>query len=489
MSATATLETCASNSLGWSQNVPRSAHSYNGTRISTTEFQTVASQIAMECQYAADVQTTFNNYATIMNYVFTESSVAINQLSTDVALSSATGQSQSLSAVPAQVISGMAYTLLSASKDPAAGVLANLMMTGVNSAVAANPNSSLKAPLATTVGTLYSDLEGQFAILTQQESNGENAILEDWGRLSVVGPLTEKTGYNGLGLTTTEMDTIETQALKGYSLAVMQQLMPAGGNVLRSFVATSEPNSMTSIPSDDVYSYESFGALPPGPGNWIYVFEPDGTDVNGTTSTGSYPDSQVMQTDIQGNGANMFEFFNALNGWAGMSQSALGTQNLGCSSQVTTLFNATPTDLSVIATPNKGNLATPGYDFNPGELTPGLTSAATYELRPYGYLPLYTSAGTSEQDNNVGMSLAVAIYDEGFSSQSAVAEFTLAASTVNEGACKLGGSGDSGVLGPLGVSHISVQDGYSFSPSAFSLKQATANLPGGMWVTVFNTNN
>ena len=41
-----------------------------------------------------------------------------------------------------------------------------------------------------------------------------------------IGPLTGVTGYNGLGLSTTDETDIEAAALKGYQLSVMQQLMP-----------------------------------------------------------------------------------------------------------------------------------------------------------------------------------------------------------------------------------------------------------------------
>ena len=452
VSAIATIDSCAASALNWSTGRPP-VTSYQGTPISTTEFQTVAGQLHLECQYVADVQTTFGIYNTILDVIFSTSSSAITPLSGDVGIS----QQAVLHPVPTQVVEGLLYTMLGATGNPAAGVVANLMETGVNAAVAA-PNSTLNVSLETTVGNLYGDLTTQFGVLQDQTSSGETAILEDWGRLKVIGPLTEKTGYNGLAITQEDEDTVEAQALKGYKLSVMQQLMQASGWNLGSYVASLNLSYLNNVPGYDKYTYSTFG---PDAGvnlnaGWLGTLPGTG---------GSEPSETVMTTDIQDNGGNMFELFNGLNGWYGMPN-ALGMENLTCAegALVTTLFNATPTDLWVTGTPSKGTvLAEPGVNFvftgNNGGIE---TAYTTFELRPYGYLPLYSG------NSGDGTHLTVSIYDKGYSSSSSVASFAIT---------------------PTGVSNIDMQDGYSFSPAGFNQTSSCTVSPtttgsSGLWVTI-----
>jgi hypothetical protein len=110
LSATATLETCASTSLSWSDNPASLPDSYNGTAISEADYSAVLNQLYLECQYAADVQTTFTFYDQIINYVFINSSTSLPQLAIDLGLS----QSQSINVVPIEIIEGVLYTGLSA---------------------------------------------------------------------------------------------------------------------------------------------------------------------------------------------------------------------------------------------------------------------------------------------------------------------------------------------------------------------------------------
>ena len=117
--------------------------------------------------------------------------------------------------VPIDIIEGLVYTLLSATGDPAAGVFANLMETAVNTTLASGQGQTLTQKLTTTVANLYTDLGNQLTAVMNQEYNGENAILMDWGRLQQIGPLTLVTGYNGLGLSTTDESNIESAAIKG----------------------------------------------------------------------------------------------------------------------------------------------------------------------------------------------------------------------------------------------------------------------------------
>ncbi len=449
LSASATLQTCAGDSSLWASGaastIPGTSTGnpgqYQGTTISATDWATVTTQLYQECAYAVDVQATFSNYNDIISYVFSSSSNAISSLAIDVGLS----DSQSLNVVPTEIIEGLLYTMLSATGDPGVGAAANLMETGVNAAVAADSSSSLTKPLATTVGTLYSDLTAQFSALTTQTSNGENKILEDWGRLSQIGPLTEITGYNGLGINTSQVQAIETQALKGYELSVMQQLMPASS--FGMLVSVGLPAGTEGAPyAWDQYAYPTFGS--------------DTLDSNIFSEVsllrgGSYPSQTVMQTDIADNGANLFDFFNGLNGWASLPFGP----NSGCDSMVTTLFNDTPVELWVTVTPDKGGLVSPGNAY------PGSGNSGKFELTPYGYLPIFTVPDGSGEN---ALDMNVTIFDS-YSEANTVQSFTFAS--------------DGCAAGQLSVSNYTPTNSYVLE---FVGEPPSGSRPQGLWATVLN---
>ena len=250
------------------------------------------------------------------------------------------------------------------------------METATDSAAAANP--AITSSFTTTVGNLYADIQTQFQAVSSAASSGETAILSDWARLQAIGPLALKSGYNGFGMTPTQMTDIEASALQGYKLYVMQQLMPVSYQI-SNYVATTNPVS-SDIPSYAQYSYPTFASPQTNTVNIGVVSTSKGESDN--------PTQQVMETDIKGNGASLFDFYNGLNGWRSMPVSNI--QNLNCSGQVATLFNDTPADLFVLVIPTNSYFASPGYNFNSTDKDySGSDSAQTLELRPYGYLPLY----------------------------------------------------------------------------------------------------
>lgn len=379
LNALSTLTECAA--LTSSLNPPKKPTSYNGVAISSADWTAVYQQIHNECQYAASVQTMFSNFNDILNFVFIENSDAILPLAIDVGVSA----NQSLNVVPIEIIEGIVYTALSAvgsvaggGGGAAVGAFANLIETATDSALAAQP--AIGQQMATTVGNLYTDLGQQFQVLQQQANNGENAILQDWGRLSAIGPLTEINGYNGLGLTSADITAIEAQAIQGYKVAVMQLLMPLEYSLWASFANAGPPTGLDTS-TYNTYSYSTFGSNTAN--NNTASFSTDGVRSN-------TPSLQVMQTDIFDNGANPFEVFNGLNGWAALTVNFDSGEN--CSIAAITLFNATANDFTVGLIPSEGTIAYPGCSQVSCE-----SSYDSFELRPYGYLTMYAGANTSKE--------------------------------------------------------------------------------------------
>jgi len=412
--------------------------SYNGTPISPAEWNAVASQVANECTYAVGVQNTFDYYNQIFDYVFINAGDQIASLAADVGVSTGTGMTVS---APIELLDGILYTLLNATKDTGAGVLANLMETAVNTALAV-PGNTLDQKLATTVGELYGALSTTF----QQVSNGataaENSILQDWGRLQQIGPATNVVGYNGLGLTTNGVTALEQQALSAYELAIMEQLMPLAYDLYNSF---ANKGAITGLNTSNYnnYSYATFGSA----------------SLN-NYNAGSFvktPSLKVMQTDIFGNGANPFEVFNALNGWQTIEVKINGNNSEYCKVAAITLFNSTANDLLVTITPSKGTIASPGCS--------GVTCTTAWrgvELRPYGYLTLYAAAS--------GFNEPLEDKVEIFSGSTLVGTLSLGGNSYCSNGASLSGTTTSSA-------------GFSFSPVETSPPRHSAD--GGIWTTIY----
>ena len=271
--------------------------------------------------------------------MFVNAGDQIDALTTDVGVSA----SHSLSAtVPIESLEGVIYTILSATKDTGPGVIANLMETAVNGALAV-PGNTLSQKLNTTAGELYGALSTSFQQVTSGANTAENAILQDWGRLRQIGPATNIVGYNGLGLTAGGVTDLENQILSAYKLTIMEQLMPVAFNPWISFGNKGSATGLNTSTYND-YSYSTFGSI---------------SQNNNSSTFLPKPSLQVLQTDIFSNGADPFEVFNALNGWNSFKVDVTGFQN--CQVATITLFNDTANDLSVKITPS-GTIAPPGCD-------------------------------------------------------------------------------------------------------------------------------
>lgn len=450
LSATSTLDECASYCLvqATGDTVPSAI---SGT-VSLTDWTAVTWQIYQECSFAAQVQTTFNAYNQLMTDVFVEDGDLITNLASDVGVSA----SQSINAVALDVIEGILYTLLGATGDPAAGVAANLMSMSVNTALAAGGDSaeSLTQEITAEVSQLYAQLGTAFQVLTDQSANGETAILTDWGRLQLIGPLTEITGYNGLGLTSTDVSNLQAAATKGYSLAVMQELMPIAYESEMSISLLSD--EWDDVPTYAEYAYYTFGSNLSNY-NTGYL-QQQGDRLN------QYPSQTVMETDIIDNGGNLFELFNALDGWSALP--LLTTNSYSCYGNVVTLYNATPVDLWVTVTAPQGYFAAPGVDYDATGDNSGSTGPVTFELRPYGYLPLWSVV--SPKNNYRDMTIDVEIFDYAYSTTDSVASFNYGSD----------GCHNQAPIGPWDIDFIA---GYGFYPSGFELVNN-----GAMYVTVTN---
>lgn len=439
----ANLASCASDLLSVSN-----PGSYDDTAITDSDWASVSAQIATECQYAANVQAVFANLSDILTNVFALSGDEIDSLAIDVGASSG----GSITTVAIEVIEGLMYTALSASGVPA-GIVANLMSTAVNAALAV-PGNTLTSPLVTTVENLYDDLEESFSTLTTGGANAEQSILSDWGRLQQIGPPAGIEGYNGLGMTPDMKAQAENTLLTAYKLSVMQMLLPTVFNL--HVTAAQSSASADGVPSQAQMSFPSFGS-----GSQLYnqcYYE------SGTVEE-SYPDSQVMTTDILGNGANPFELFYGLNGW---SDVIVYYPNLECLATLVNLFNATPFAFTVVFDPSQGALAggTSNVSFWGANNPSGFEGEIAAQLPPYGYLPLY-AVTTGGEDKNLTVGTTFLDPDG-----QPVAGFNFGAD-----GCDI--EQQTTVWDPFATS------GYALSPESPATQSQSEGNPGGVWVTIY----
>ena len=416
--------------------------SYEGTSISTEEWDNVSKQIYNECSYAIGVHSTFNTFNTIITDIFSNESDQIMPLATDVGVS----DDQSLNPVPVEIIEGILYTVLCATGNKAVGVFANLMETAVNTALAV-PGNTLNQKLATTVGNLYTDLSDQFQNVIDALGIAEKSILTDWGRLEIIGKATNCSGYNCLGFSTTTPAAIEAAAIQGYKVTVMQQLMPLAYNPWITFSQAGAPTGLDET-TYNTYTFSTFGANTSNSNS--ITFQGGGVEP-------STPDLTVMQTDIFDNGAIPFEAFNAINGWASLSVDAVDGEN--CSIAAITLFNATPNDFTVDIVPSEGTIAQPGADQVSSES--GWSGA---ELRPYGYLTLFAGANalkTHLQDT-------VSIFLNG----TLVGTLDVSGNKLCQTNAELSGT-------------TNAYSGYSFTPVMTQVLGSHLNFDFGLWTTIY----
>jgi len=490
--AAATLQTCATTALSPSDVETNYAGS---TPISANDWAVVTNQLRWECQYAADVQTLFSNYYTILNTVATDSSANLPALAEDVSLPVTTTSSWSWETL----LEGILYTALNiagaAVGDPKAGsqlskiakaakccaaATANLMETGMNTQMSASSSTTnQQKPITQTIADIFGAISTDLRGMTDNTSSGENLILEDWGKLQLIGPRTETDGYNGLALQAGALGALETSMEYSIDQQMLAMLMSTNYamhlNVARTsqtpgFSFTDWSNEMADVDSANNSATPNWYNL-----DWNYpTFGSDTGSYNaGEFNSSSGIPQQAAYDDLNKYGADPFEFINGINRWA---NAVLNLDNIGCGEVITTIFNATPRGYLVTVTPQAGVLAVPGTDFTP---TNGSEGAYSFELRPYGYLPIYTSANydwRTGHDSNLAMNVSI---NETFNGNNVAASFSFGANGCASGYTST-------------IEYSNVVQNYSYYFGSWNTHtQAPANgnqeaQQGGVWVTLHN---
>lgn len=446
--------------------------------FAASDLKNVQTQLNSELTDVGGVQALFKNVNKVMATVFWENTNTLTKVTADLGVS-ATAKPH---AVAAQIVEGSLYTFLSALGTIAAPA-ANVMQAAFDTTAVSQP--SFTQEVGGTVAALAGNLNTQFNYLSDGLTLDYNTIVYDWGRLSVVGPETQQSGYWGLAWPDTLTGIIVPYMVNGYQITVMKALLPLVYNlhpVVGQTSASANPyGAGTNPPSYAQYAWDfGSGATTAAPTStqtdWHGYYNQGYWETGAVTH--SYPDSTVMQSDLLDLGANPVEIFSGINGWSGNGTGTVYYLNLSCMGVAVTLFNGTPADLWVNYTTKQGEVSGPGNDFgavfaqgfSSTYKLGGLKGTAWAELRPYGYTTVFFAQDNVTPTNQTG---SVQVFDTNYSTTNPVASF-------EEGQDGCTGDSETNIH-----SGSFTADNYSWS-GGLQLRGQSSGEPGGVWGTLIN---
>ncbi len=445
--------------------------------VSTKTFRKVKAQLISELSYAIAVQNLFAQVDFIYSTVFLGSSALLNQDLADLG-ADLTDQTTVKRFSWQTLVEGLLYTGLNIAGalfgDPKAGsqseklfkgiglafgTSANLMETGVDTAMAESGGSS--DPLANqfedTAAKLYGYLFDEFTYLGEFIDNQEADVLQDWGKLEAIGLLAQQepsldNGMSGLYWDPTVNSALAQKFTGDYQLAIMGQLLPQyfdlnvavdwvggthnidnqvgqyanqvnvgtvkylGSTAVPTALPTPDPSDVPPVPMlldqfttpIDAQGHKA-GMFDVG---WLYMPNPKS---KGSKLVTNYLTPQLAQ-DVSG--ANPYMLYNGLGSWSGNFSNPNFRADIGSAGTFTTLTNFTPRALKVIlfsaCLPGPATYFGGGYgatyasgdgNFNNNDYSSvglaGVCDAVNRSLPPYGVLQF--AALGSTQDFNVSV--------------------------------------------------------------------------------------
>jgi hypothetical protein len=467
------------------------------SKVARKNWRLIKAQLILELTDAIAVQNLFNQVENIYTTVFLGSENLVNQDLADLA-ADLTDQTAVKRFSWQNLVEGLVYTGLNfvgaLVGDPGAGtqvektrkaagiaigVTANLMETGVDTALAENPGT--KDPLANmfedTAAKLYSYFFNEFTVLGEYINGEEQDILQDWGKLGLIGLLAQQqpsviNGMNGAYWEPTVNSTLVQAFTDSYQLAIMEQLLPqyfdlylavdwVGGkhsingqdgsyanqinggtrNYVSSSLAiptalpTPAPGQLTPMLLDQYATPMDAQGSTEGLWNtgWLYLTDGPG---KGSKLVTNDLTPQLAQ-DVQN--ANPYLLYNGLGSWAGQNASNPAIlANVDCNGTFTTITNFTPRELRVAIASNNYTGGGYGGTYGSGDANvyisdfssvngSGVNAIVDRTLPPYGILQ-YAADGSSQN-------VTVGIWDFAINPNDTIAFFNVVLSGSGKGSC------------------------------------------------------
>ncbi|RKH60849.1 RICIN domain-containing protein [Corallococcus llansteffanensis] len=197
----------------------------SGGDFTTTDFETVRTQLAAELRAAADVRRLFELFQSYYTELFLDDGYRLNQA---IAAAEIQDPSTAVSGKVGAFLEGLAYAALNV-MDPEGwvvfSVVANLLSCAYGTAVAngaVSPNP-FQVPIVQLWGTLSGNFESILSSLVQQEAT----ILGDWGMLQAVEQQILASGPQSLAWPVQHGPDLIPAATNAYMLSAFQILLPA----------------------------------------------------------------------------------------------------------------------------------------------------------------------------------------------------------------------------------------------------------------------
>lgn len=368
-----------------------------------SDWQSVVKQLSAELTAADSIQKMFVQYDAFHTAIFADDGTMLNALITDAGMTVGDNKTN-VGGIVLSVFEGVLYTALEAvpGATPIAqiasktcAVLGNVMMGGINigmSTANRGGGSISPNPFQVVVSDLWTQLSGNFEALLTTIGNMEDTILADWGKMEATYQDILSTGPDSLDWSAKLTGTLITAAKPGYTISVMQMLLPVKYQI---FQYQANDDSAVSGPDSNAQWVQSIGNNTwnkywiATPGNW-----------------NEYPSDQAMQ-DVWNAGVSTSDFFQGLAGWgfARCYPSKQGpSPGVDCNGLVITITNQTPNPLTVNASPNSSQ----------GVIVNG---PSTQTLQPYGSV---SSIGYYTN----GLAIDIVITDPNLDGSGWVAKFT-----------------------------------------------------------------
>ncbi|MFE7583827.1 hypothetical protein ACFU5Y_20000 [Streptomyces gardneri] len=265
------------------------------TGVSEGAWNNVRGQLENEIQYASTARNLFANYTNFQNTLFAAKDCDLSKLISDAGIT----DNPDVGGTILAVLDGLMYTVLCAlpgvgeGSISVGGIAGNLMMTGVNAALASGSDGMSSDPFQVAVSDLEGQLGDSFAAVLSAMGAMETTILKDWGMLSALYPLaTQQGGPDSLFWDPSTTPDLVVAATPGYVTSVMQMLLPAKYMI------------MVGGCPDDAPAWVQWQ----GPAGTYWISEIDDQE-------NVYPAEATMQS-LWDNGVRQADFFQSAAGWA-----------------------------------------------------------------------------------------------------------------------------------------------------------------------------
>jgi hypothetical protein len=322
------------------------------TGVSQADWGSVLAQLEKELSAAMDVRALFTQYTSFHTALFADKGVRLQGLITDAGMDQGSNPPK-VGGIILSLFEGVLYTALEAvpGATPTAmavsktcAVLGNMMVGGINTATSAlstGGGSISPSPFQVKVSELWNHLSAYFEALLTAVGNMEQAILTDWGKMQTTYNAIVSTGPDSLQWQANSTGPLEAAAINGYTISVMQMLLPAKYQIfqIQTHVENSlpAPSSAQWVQSIGNNTWNQYWIA--APGNWE-----------------EYPSEQAMD-DVWNAGVAQSDFFQGLAGW-GFAQCYLNFDSYApsCNELIITITNQTPNPLTVKASPTSGQI-------------------------------------------------------------------------------------------------------------------------------------